>query len=186
MLRRGGCWNSWPPGYPLYRYMLPRLYILVARVKRSVLNGYTSSPGILWMEAKNPGLVQKPRILKITGYCWWKKSGSPVDVVVLPIIHRVFCCIQNRGCFGILKHPRVEAHEACASPEGQTDTPATASTTLGDTFWSLTASLPLKNWMVGRFSPFLLCFFCNFQGGRGSWGSTLEYTSESTCFFWIP
>ena len=41
------CWNSWPPGYPLYRYMYPRLYTLVARVKRSVLNGYTSSPGIL-------------------------------------------------------------------------------------------------------------------------------------------
>ena len=46
MLRRGGCWNSWPPGYPLYRYMYPRLYTSVARVKRSVLNGYTSGSGI--------------------------------------------------------------------------------------------------------------------------------------------
>ena len=40
------CWNSWPPGYPLYRYMYPRLYTSVARVKRSVLNGYTSGSGI--------------------------------------------------------------------------------------------------------------------------------------------
>ena len=31
----------------VYIYMYPRLYTLVARVKRSVLNGYTSSPGIL-------------------------------------------------------------------------------------------------------------------------------------------
>ena len=43
----------------VYIYMYPRLYTLVARVKRSVLNGYTSSPGILYLFSTFTGASPK-------------------------------------------------------------------------------------------------------------------------------
>ena len=130
--------------------------------------------------------LQKPRILKITGYCWWKKSGSPVDVVVFfPLFIGSFVTSKRwvfwdsepsagGGAWGLCKPRRSDGYAS----DGVHDA------------WryplKFNSEFTPEKWDGWKIFAFPIVFFGNFSGrGRGSWGSTLEYTSESesTCFF---